>query len=236
MGEPKFTVVFGYSLLSEIQILLIFIFIITSHMFFRFIGISQIASHFMLELAVDWNLYTDNVDPHYMPPKKVLAKRTVMISSQSSILLPMVTFILLELKIVNSELGRLVLSASMIIDILGIIRTDLHTPAADVFTPTHQPRRAEEFKRCSPPKKISEEQDELVSTLTKKVETLTQGLESPSQEPPLSQNPSDKSPSGNRKLLPPKASRTTESSKSTWILAMYPTIPMKTLTDIQEGP
>ncbi|KAG2247507.1 hypothetical protein Bca52824_087135 [Brassica carinata] len=49
MGEPKFTVVFGYSLpLSEIQILLIFIFIITSHMFFRFIGISQIASHFMV--------------------------------------------------------------------------------------------------------------------------------------------------------------------------------------------
>ncbi|CAF2074828.1 unnamed protein product [Brassica oleracea var. botrytis] len=153
MGEPKFTVVFGYSLpLSEIQILLIFIFIITSHMFFRFIGISQIASHFMvsthlmererheklsekllLDPALDGsaagplpivigiltfvvplfgglcfrNLYTDNVDPHYMPPKKVLAKRTVMISSQSSILLPMVTFILLELKIVNSELGRL---------------------------------------------------------------------------------------------------------------------------------
>ncbi|KAF3532035.1 hypothetical protein DY000_02039622 [Brassica cretica] len=155
MGEPKFTVVFGYSLpLSEIQILLIFIFIITSHMFFRFIGISQIASHFMaglilgpqlfdlleklsekllLDPALDGsaagplpivigiltfvvplfgglcfrNLYTDNVDPHYMPPKKVLAKRTVMISSQSSILLPMVTFILLELKILNSELGRL---------------------------------------------------------------------------------------------------------------------------------
>lgn len=67
------------------------------------------------------NLYTDNVDPHYMPPKKVLAERTVMISSQSSILLPTVTFILLELKILNSEIGRLVLSASMINDVLGII-------------------------------------------------------------------------------------------------------------------
>ncbi|KAF3604047.1 hypothetical protein F2Q69_00035065 [Brassica cretica] len=166
MGEPKFTVVFGYSLpLSEIQILLIFIFIITSHMFFRFIGISQIASHFMaglilgprlfdlleklsekllLDPALDGstagplpivigiltfvvplfgglcfrNLYTDNVDPHYMPPKKVLAKRTVMISSQSSILLPMVTFILLELKILNSELGRLVLKQKKPLEVM----------------------------------------------------------------------------------------------------------------------
>ncbi|KAF8111464.1 hypothetical protein N665_0075s0010 [Sinapis alba] len=194
-------VVFGYSLpLLEFQILLIFIFIITSHMFFRFIGISQIASHFMviihsgvilgpqlfdlleksseklsLDPALDGspalrgigvcgnilltflmsvrisrrlafnsgplpivigiltfivplfgglcfrNLYADNVDPQYMPPKKVLAERTVMISSQSSILLPTVTFILLDLKILNSELGRLVLSASMINDFLGII-------------------------------------------------------------------------------------------------------------------
>ncbi|WZZ27454.1 hypothetical protein YC2023_010855 [Brassica napus] len=185
MGEPKFTVVFGYSLpLSEIQILLIFIFIITSHMFFRFIGISQIASHFMvsthlmererhaglilgpqlfdlleklsekllLDPALDGSAALRGVrrsathrdrdldlrratvrrfmfqeplhgqcGPSLHATKEVLAKRTVMISSQSSILLPMVTFILLELKILNSELGRLVLSASMIIDILGII-------------------------------------------------------------------------------------------------------------------
>ncbi|KAG2311501.1 hypothetical protein Bca52824_023058 [Brassica carinata] len=67
------------------------------------------------------NLYADNMDPHYMPPKKVLAERNVMISSQSSVLLPTVTFILLELKILSSELGRLVLSASMINDILGMI-------------------------------------------------------------------------------------------------------------------
>ncbi|ESQ37525.1 hypothetical protein EUTSA_v10002941mg [Eutrema salsugineum] len=66
------------------------------------------------------NLYTDNVDPHYMPPKKVLSERLVIISSQSSILLPTVTYVLSELKILNSELGRLVLSASMINDVLGV--------------------------------------------------------------------------------------------------------------------
>ncbi|CAN8255062.1 unnamed protein product [Cochlearia groenlandica] len=190
-------VVLGYALtLLEIQILLIFIFIVTSHMFLRCIGISQIASHFLAGLilgpqlidlldkssdklsqdpALDGsaalrgisvcgnilltflmsvrisrrlafnngklpivlgtltfivplfgglcfrNLNTDNIDPHYMSPKKVLAERTVIISSQSSILLPTVTYILSELKILNSELGRLVLSASMINDVLGII-------------------------------------------------------------------------------------------------------------------
>ncbi|CAH2065383.1 unnamed protein product [Thlaspi arvense] len=67
------------------------------------------------------NLYTDNIDPYYMPPKKVLAERIVIISSQSSILLPTVTYVLSELKILNSELGRLVLSSAMINDVLGII-------------------------------------------------------------------------------------------------------------------
>ncbi|VVB15404.1 unnamed protein product [Arabis nemorensis] len=67
-----------------------------------------------------WNLYKDNVDPHYMSPKKVLAERLVIIASQSSILLPTVTYFLSELKILNSELGRLVISSSMINDVLGI--------------------------------------------------------------------------------------------------------------------
>lgn len=67
------------------------------------------------------NLYTDNVNPHYMPSKKVLVERTVVISSQSGILLPTVTYFLSELKILNSELGRLVLSASMNNEVLGIL-------------------------------------------------------------------------------------------------------------------
>lgn len=66
------------------------------------------------------NLYTDNINPLYLPSKKVLAERTVIISSQSSILLPTITYFLSELKILNSELGRLVLSASLISDILGV--------------------------------------------------------------------------------------------------------------------
>ncbi|XP_010430977.1 PREDICTED: cation/H(+) antiporter 12-like [Camelina sativa] len=67
------------------------------------------------------NLYTSNIDPHYLPHKKVLAERTVIISTQSSILLPTVTYFLSELKILNSELGRLVLSASLINDIFGCL-------------------------------------------------------------------------------------------------------------------
>lgn len=67
------------------------------------------------------NLYTDNIDPQYLSPSKVLAERTVVISSQSSILLPTVVHFLSELKILNSELGRLVLSASLINDIFASI-------------------------------------------------------------------------------------------------------------------
>ncbi|EOA25184.1 hypothetical protein CARUB_v10018495mg [Capsella rubella] len=65
------------------------------------------------------NLYMGSIDPYYLPHKKVIAERTVIISSQSSILLPTITYFLSELKILNSELGRLVLSASLINDILG---------------------------------------------------------------------------------------------------------------------
>ncbi|KAG7559708.1 Cation/H+ exchanger [Arabidopsis thaliana x Arabidopsis arenosa] len=67
------------------------------------------------------NLHTDNIDPQYLSPSKVLAERTVVISSQSSILLPTVVHFLSELKILNSELGRLVLSASLINDIFASI-------------------------------------------------------------------------------------------------------------------
>ncbi|ESQ45930.1 hypothetical protein EUTSA_v10011078mg [Eutrema salsugineum] len=60
------------------------------------------------------------INPHYMPRKRALVERTVIIGSQSCILLPTTTYILLELKILNSEFGRLVLSASIINDLLAI--------------------------------------------------------------------------------------------------------------------
>ncbi|XP_023638896.1 cation/H(+) antiporter 10 [Capsella rubella] len=66
------------------------------------------------------NLFSDSIDPHYMPLDKALGERTAIIITQSAILLPSTTYILLELKILNSELGRLALSASIINDILGI--------------------------------------------------------------------------------------------------------------------
>ncbi|EFH53632.1 cation/H+ exchanger [Arabidopsis lyrata subsp. lyrata] len=66
------------------------------------------------------NLFSDNIDPHYMPLDKALGERTAIVVTQSSILLPSTTYILLELKIINSELGRLALSACVINDILGI--------------------------------------------------------------------------------------------------------------------
>ncbi|CAD5324886.1 unnamed protein product [Arabidopsis thaliana] len=66
------------------------------------------------------NFFSDNIDPHYMPLTKALGERTAIVITQSSILLPSTTYILLELKIINSELGRLALSACVINDILGI--------------------------------------------------------------------------------------------------------------------
>lgn len=66
------------------------------------------------------NVLDDNINPHYMPPKKALAERTVIIATQSSILLPTITYFLSELNILNSEFGRLALSASVINDILGV--------------------------------------------------------------------------------------------------------------------
>ncbi|KAL0678074.1 hypothetical protein Bca4012_006055 [Brassica carinata] len=188
--------IFGYSLpLLEIQILLIFIFIVMTHMFLRRIGISQIASYMIAGLmlgpqlfdvlekssgkisedpALDGNatlrsisvfgtimftflmtlrtsrrvafisgklpvvigilsffaplfglgfqnLFSDSIDPNYMPLKTGLGERTAIVITQSSILLPSTTYILLELKILNSEIGRLALSACDINDIFGII-------------------------------------------------------------------------------------------------------------------
>ncbi|CAH2065420.1 unnamed protein product [Thlaspi arvense] len=189
-------VVFGYSLpLLEIQILLIFIFIVMTHMILRRIGISQITSYMIAglilgpqlfdvlekssgKLSMDpafdgnaalksisvfgtimftflmtvrtsrrvassseklpfvigtlsfvaplfslcfINLFSDNIDPHYMTPEKAIGERAVIVIIQSSILLPSTTYILRELKILNSEIGRLAMSSCVINDILGII-------------------------------------------------------------------------------------------------------------------
>ncbi|KAF3603019.1 hypothetical protein F2Q69_00034386 [Brassica cretica] len=118
--------------------------------------------------------------------------------------------------------------------------TDLHTPAADVSA-ANAPANAvalEEFKKIT---------RAIRPRGTTKVRGKRLDFVTPLNRPgaahkrPLGQNPSEKSPieKGNSEKalrLPRRLRRTTESSKSTWILAMSPTILMRTSTDIQGGP
>ncbi|KAF3531540.1 hypothetical protein DY000_02038887 [Brassica cretica] len=93
--------------------------------------------------------------------------------------------------------------------------------------PTHQPtpRCSRSSKRYSPPTKkgpknwisLEPPRNDL------RVKTLARSLLSKGETPKALR-------------LPRRLQRTSESSKSTWILAMSPTILMRTPTDIQEGP
>ncbi|CAN8244332.1 unnamed protein product [Cochlearia groenlandica] len=191
------SVVFGYALpLLEMQIAVIFVFIVLSHMFLKFIGIPWFVSHMLaglilgpqlidlldysserlsLDVALDGTLalecvaklglimFTflmgvktnkravfhigkrtiviavssfivtmatglafrtfriDKVDPLYMPLRLAPGERTIIVSVQALTLLPVLTHLVYELKIPNSELGRLAISVAAVNDLLGFI-------------------------------------------------------------------------------------------------------------------
>ncbi|CAH8387927.1 unnamed protein product [Eruca vesicaria subsp. sativa] len=191
------SVIFGYALpLLEIQIILIFVLIVSSHMFLRLMGIPQFVSYMLagfilgphllnlldfssdrlsLDVALDGNvtlegvakfgmiMFTflmgvktnkraafqtgkrpiviavssfvvtmgtgmafrnyriDKADPLYMPLRLAPTERTVIVAIQALTLLPVVTHLIHELKIPNSELGRLAISISAFNDLLAFI-------------------------------------------------------------------------------------------------------------------
>ncbi|CAH2072124.1 unnamed protein product [Thlaspi arvense] len=63
----------------------------------------------------------DKADPLYMPLKLAPTERTVIVSVQALTLLPVVTHLVHELKISNSELGRLAISIAAFNDLMGFI-------------------------------------------------------------------------------------------------------------------
>ncbi|CAH8376850.1 unnamed protein product [Eruca vesicaria subsp. sativa] len=67
------------------------------------------------------NFRIDKADPLYMPLKLAPTERTVIVSVQALTLLPVITHLVYELKIPNSELGRLAISIATVNDLLGFI-------------------------------------------------------------------------------------------------------------------
>lgn len=61
----------------------------------------------------------DKFDPLYMPLRLAPTERTVIVAVQALTLLPVVTHLVYELKIPNSELGRLAISTAAVNDLLG---------------------------------------------------------------------------------------------------------------------
>ncbi|KAL9280312.1 Cation/H(+) antiporter 9 [Arabidopsis thaliana] len=189
------TVIFGYALpLLELQIILIFVCIVLSHMFLRRIGIPRFVSNILaglilgpqlldlLEYSSDRlsldipgnvalegvarlglvmftflmgvktnkravyqigkrpiviavssffvtmisglafrNFRLDKVDPLYMPLRLAPTERSVIVSIQAVTLLPVITHLVYELKMSNSELGRIAISTAAVSDFLGFL-------------------------------------------------------------------------------------------------------------------
>ncbi|EOA22938.1 hypothetical protein CARUB_v10003674mg [Capsella rubella] len=67
------------------------------------------------------NFRIDKVDPLYMPLRLAPTERTVISAVQALTLLPVITHLVYELKIPNSELGRMAISIAAINDLLGFI-------------------------------------------------------------------------------------------------------------------
>lgn len=67
------------------------------------------------------NFRLDKVDPLYMPLRLAPTERTVIVAVQALTLLPVITHLVYELKIPNSELGCLAISIAAINDLLGFI-------------------------------------------------------------------------------------------------------------------
>lgn len=67
------------------------------------------------------NFRLDKIDPLYMPLRLAPTERSVIVSIQAVTLLPVITHLVYELKMPNSELGRIAISTAAVSDFLGFI-------------------------------------------------------------------------------------------------------------------